>query len=173
MSLMSSDHYEKRSRDAALAAIAKGHVDVENLRELLIWTTSKSTEPMVSEYFSHHFDDEPLLSALLKIALEGEDAGDAPLAPLLNLHFDIAIRHPAPPGQRLAAIPLTLCAPQSGRSRDAPPEPFMTTRGPRAARARPHADRHSRRSPRSIRPPVASTRRRRRRWTQPARDPTG
>jgi hypothetical protein len=77
---MSLDDYEKRSRDAASVAISKGHVDAANLRELLIWTTSGTTEPMVSEYFSRHLDDEQLLSALFKIALEGEDSGDAPWA---------------------------------------------------------------------------------------------
>lgn len=38
------------------------------------------TEPMVSEYFTRHLSDEQLLAALLDIALEGEDAGDAPWA---------------------------------------------------------------------------------------------
>ena len=77
---MSLDDYAKRSRDAASAAISKGHSDAANLRELLIWTTSQTTEPMVSQYFSRHLNDESLLSALFKIALEGEDSGDAPWA---------------------------------------------------------------------------------------------
>jgi len=64
----------------ATAAIAIGHADAKNLRELLIWTTSKSTYPMVMEYFRRHLDDEKLLQSLIEIALEGEDAGDEPWA---------------------------------------------------------------------------------------------
>lgn len=75
-----TDDYEKRTREQAATAISKGHRDSANLRELLIWTTSMTTEPMVSEYFARHLSDEQLLAALLEIALEGEDAGDAPWA---------------------------------------------------------------------------------------------
>src|SRR5262249_41643944 len=56
------------------------HDDSENLRELLIWTTSKTTVAMVEEYFRQHHGDENLLRALFAIAGEGEDAGDAPWA---------------------------------------------------------------------------------------------
>ena len=72
--------YESSSKAEAVEAIAKGHSDIENLRELLIWTTSTTTSAMVEEYFAHHYDDTALLSNLLAIASEGEDAGDAPWA---------------------------------------------------------------------------------------------
>ena len=78
MSIHSS--YEEKAQLAASAAIAKGHADPSNLRELLIWTTSKTTVAMVDIYFCQHHDDKNLLTALFEIALEGEDAGDAPWA---------------------------------------------------------------------------------------------
>lgn len=72
--------YQAREIQAASAAIAKGHSDAANLRELLIWTTSKSTAEIVESYFRNHHRDSALLSALFAIAAEGEDAGDAPWA---------------------------------------------------------------------------------------------
>jgi hypothetical protein len=72
--------FEEGELKAASAAIAKGHRDPENLRELLIWTTSKTTRAMVESYFQQHYHDKDLLRALVSIALEGEDAGDAPWA---------------------------------------------------------------------------------------------
>ena len=77
---MGASEYERRSRESAAAAISKGHADLKDLRALLIWTTATTTQPMISEYFSRYLNDEKLLSDLLKIALEGEDAGDAPWA---------------------------------------------------------------------------------------------
>jgi hypothetical protein len=72
--------YQERALKAASAAIAKGHRDAANLRELLISTTSTITCSMVQSYFRQHHDDRELLRALVAIALEGEDAGDAPWA---------------------------------------------------------------------------------------------
>jgi len=72
--------YEKKELEDAAKAVAKGHGDDSKLRELLILTTSKTTYAMVSEYFRQHHHDKALLSALVSIALEGEDAGDAPWA---------------------------------------------------------------------------------------------
>ena len=54
--------------------------DAENLRELLIWTTAETTAPMIMEYFRQRLYDQQLLANLIEIALEGEDAGDAPWA---------------------------------------------------------------------------------------------
>jgi hypothetical protein len=76
---MSSD-YSNAALSAARLAISKGHKDPANLRELLIWTTSASTSPIVDEYFSQHYEDGTLLVALIDIALEGDDMGDAPWA---------------------------------------------------------------------------------------------
>ena len=72
--------YEQKAVDAATAAIQRGHSNASNLRELLIWTTSKPTAPLVNEYFASHLQDRDLLSHLVEIAMEGEDAGDAPWA---------------------------------------------------------------------------------------------
>jgi hypothetical protein len=72
--------YEERIVSAATAAIAKGHHDPENLRQLLIWTTATPTFPMIDAYFRRHHTDNGLLTALVQIALEGEDCGDAPWA---------------------------------------------------------------------------------------------
>ena len=77
---MASESYSEQSVRAASAAIAKGHTDPEALRELLIWTTSKTTYEMVISYFRRHLNDPELLVALFAIAAEGEDAGDAPWA---------------------------------------------------------------------------------------------
>jgi len=65
---------------AAAAAIAKGHSVPAALRELLIWTTDRTTAPEVEAYFGRHLDDANLLNELFAIAREGEDAGDAPWA---------------------------------------------------------------------------------------------
>src|SRR5262245_43153969 len=75
-----ADRYYYETRKAAAAAMAKGHSDREALRELLIWTTSRTTAEMVYDYFRRHLDDRRLLSDLIAIALEGEDNGDAPWA---------------------------------------------------------------------------------------------
>src|SRR4051812_36053903 len=72
--------YQERELKAASTAIAKGHRDSENLRELLIWATSKTTCAMIESYFRQHHHDKELLQALVAIALEGEDTGDAPWA---------------------------------------------------------------------------------------------
>src|SRR6185295_5095773 len=72
--------YEEGEIAAASAALAQGHTDPKNLRELLIWTTSKTTCAAVEAYFQKHHHDKELLKALFAIALEGEDAGDAPWA---------------------------------------------------------------------------------------------
>ena len=72
--------YEQKSVAAAADAIQRGHSDTSNLRELLIWTTSKATAPLVGDYFASHLRDKDLLRHLVAIALEGDDAGDAPWA---------------------------------------------------------------------------------------------
>ena len=72
--------YQKGELQAASEAIDKGHRDPENLRELLILTTSKTTCTLIDAYFEKHHQDKELLKALIRIALEGEDAGDAPWA---------------------------------------------------------------------------------------------
>jgi hypothetical protein len=72
--------YEASSKRAALAAVSKGHGDPENLRELLIWTTSTTTYDLVIAYFRQHLEDSVLVADLVSIALEGEDGGDAPWA---------------------------------------------------------------------------------------------
>jgi hypothetical protein len=78
---MSNDlTYQKQEQAAASAALAKGHSDTANLRELLIWTTSKTTCATVEAYFQKHHHDKELLKELFSIALEGEDTGDAPWA---------------------------------------------------------------------------------------------
>jgi hypothetical protein len=73
-------NYEEKEFQAAFTAIAKGHRESKNLRELLILTTSKTTCPMIDAYFCKHHHDKELLKALILIAFEGEDAGDAPWA---------------------------------------------------------------------------------------------
>jgi hypothetical protein len=70
--------YAASSKRAALAAIEKGHVDPENLRELVVWTTSTTTYDAVIAYFRQHLDDPAFLAQLVSLALEGDDAGDAP-----------------------------------------------------------------------------------------------
>lgn len=72
--------YEERSIEYAKSLIAKGHKNPEVLRELLICTTDKYSFPLVSDYFSHHLNDEVLLRRLFEVALEGDDSGDAPWA---------------------------------------------------------------------------------------------
>lgn len=74
------DDYDAKTREAAIRAVATGHGDPENLREMLIWTTAMTTAPLVEAYFSEHLSDRTLLRDLINIALEGEDAGDAPWA---------------------------------------------------------------------------------------------
>lgn len=75
-----SDEYRHRSLSAVNAALMRGHKDVKNLREILIWTTSSTTARLVQAYFARHLGDQELVASLVSIALEGEDAGDAPWA---------------------------------------------------------------------------------------------
>ncbi|HKY22529.1 MAG TPA: hypothetical protein VJM31_15055 [Vicinamibacterales bacterium] len=77
---MSSKTYEEQSIAAARAAIEKGWRDPVALRELLIWTTAKTTIQLVEDYLAEHRHEAALLEALLTIAEEGEDCGDAPWA---------------------------------------------------------------------------------------------
>ena len=72
--------YRQQELHQASAAIAKGHKDPDNLRQLLIWTTSSTTSDLVETYFRQHLNDQELLRALVAIAMEGDDAGDAPWA---------------------------------------------------------------------------------------------
>jgi hypothetical protein len=72
--------YEERELHAAAAAIARGYQDAAALRELLIWTTSKTTCARVEEYLKPHLGEANLVCSLVVIALEGEDSGDAPWA---------------------------------------------------------------------------------------------
>lgn len=74
------ENHERSSRKAAAEDIQRGHRDTASLRELLIWTTSKATAETVNAYFRMYHSDRELLRALFKLALEGEDAGDAPWA---------------------------------------------------------------------------------------------
>lgn len=73
-------NYENNALADARIAMSKGHADMDNLRELLIYTTSTETCALIDEYFRQHHDDEKLLDALIEISLEGEDMGDAPWA---------------------------------------------------------------------------------------------
>lgn len=57
-----------------------GHKDPASLKQLLIATTSTATREIAKAYFQSHLNDDGLLEALVPIALEGEDAGDAPWA---------------------------------------------------------------------------------------------
>ena len=63
-----------------LQAAKTGFCDAASLRQLLIATTSTETYEIAMSYFRAHLDDKELLDALIPIALEGEDAGDAPWA---------------------------------------------------------------------------------------------
>ena len=72
--------YQERELQAAAAAIQRGHTDEAALRELLVLTTSKTTRERVEQYLTPHLRDRRLIEALVAIALEGEDAGDAPWA---------------------------------------------------------------------------------------------
>lgn len=76
----SSDEYRQQSLSAAKAAMLRGHDNIENLREILIWTTANTTTDFVAAYFAEHLDDPELVASLVSIALEGEDAGDGPWA---------------------------------------------------------------------------------------------
>ena len=72
--------YQEQELRLASEAIARGHKDPEDLRQLLILTTSTTTSGVVDAYFRKHLDDKNLLHALVAIAMEGDDAGDAPWA---------------------------------------------------------------------------------------------
>jgi hypothetical protein len=72
--------YDERCRRAVADALARGHADPANRRQILVWTTNKATAPTVEAYFAHHRNDPRLLQSLIAIALEGEDAGDTPWA---------------------------------------------------------------------------------------------
>ena len=74
------DNYKNERRKAFAEAAAKGYEHPESLRELLICTTDTTTAPMAEVYFAEHRSDPKLLQLLVEIALEGEDAGDAPWA---------------------------------------------------------------------------------------------
>lgn len=76
----SRDAYHAWELSNLSAAITKGHKDKANLRTLLICTTSKTTVDAANRYFEEHHHDDDLLTSLVTIALEGEDAGDAPWA---------------------------------------------------------------------------------------------
>jgi hypothetical protein len=72
--------YGQERMRAVTQAAARGHHDQRSLRELLISTTDRNTAPVATAYFAEHRQDSELLRALMNIALEGEDAGDAPWA---------------------------------------------------------------------------------------------
>ena len=78
--MSSRSSYADERRQACEAAAANGYEDPASLRELLIRTTSTVTAPLAEAYFAEHRSDAKLLSLLVEIALEGEDAGDAPWA---------------------------------------------------------------------------------------------
>jgi hypothetical protein len=75
-----SPSYRDQELKLASEAIRKGHRDAENLRALLVCTTSETTSQMVEQYFSTQHHNKELLQSLVAIALEGEDSGDAPWA---------------------------------------------------------------------------------------------
>lgn len=75
-----SDSYLQWQLANLSASLAKGHEDQANLRQLLICTTSKTTAEAAEAYFLAHHGDGDLLQSLINIALEGDDAGDAPWA---------------------------------------------------------------------------------------------
>ena len=78
---ISYDEYRRVAvADAVADAVARGHADPANLREILIWTTNTTTAPTAEGYLAQHRADPALLKALVAIALEGEDAGDGPWA---------------------------------------------------------------------------------------------
>ncbi|HEV7301967.1 MAG TPA: hypothetical protein VGN72_21710 [Tepidisphaeraceae bacterium] len=77
--MSSESSYADQRRRVCEAAAARGYEDPASLRELLICTTS-TTAPMAEAYFAERRNDPKLLSLLVAIALEGEDAGDAPWA---------------------------------------------------------------------------------------------
>ena len=76
----SRDKYRTLELENLAAALANGHSDPVNLRTLLICTTSKTTVEAAEGYFAQHHNNSALLDSLVAIALEGEDAGDAPWA---------------------------------------------------------------------------------------------
>ena len=78
--MSSESSYADQRRRVCEAAAARGYEDPASLRELLICTTSTVTAPMAEAYFAERRNDPKLLSLLVAIALEGEDAGDAPWA---------------------------------------------------------------------------------------------
>ena len=77
---MPESSYEDERRRVCEAAAANGYEDPDSLRELLICTTSIVTAPISKAYFAERRNDARLLGLLVAIALEGEDAGDAPWA---------------------------------------------------------------------------------------------
>ncbi len=72
--------YDEDCRRWVADAIAKGHSDPADLREILVWTTCRVTAQAAEIYLARHRTDPELLNSLVAIALEGEDAGDAPWA---------------------------------------------------------------------------------------------
>ena len=92
---MNAENYAEKSRRAAERAIALGHNEKSNLRELLILTTSSTTSELVNTYFQNHRDDETLLKSLFAIAAEGEDCGDAPWA-AANIIAEFPVRMLSP-----------------------------------------------------------------------------
>jgi len=72
--------YNEYCRRAVADAVARGHGDPANLRQILIWTTNKTTASTAEAYLAQHQSDPQLLNCLVATALEGEDAGDAPWA---------------------------------------------------------------------------------------------
>ena len=53
---------------------------MDDLRDKLIDTTDATKSSAAMAFFRQHLNDRDLLARLFKIALEGEDAGDAPWA---------------------------------------------------------------------------------------------
>ncbi|WP_133703728.1 hypothetical protein [Roseateles toxinivorans] len=96
--MQSSEHHRDQAIAAAGEAIRKGHHDAGNLRALLIFTTSTPTSQMIESYFAAHHYDAGLLASLVDIALEGDDAGDAPWAAanvLAELPVELLLPHRA------------------------------------------------------------------------------
>lgn len=76
--VMTESSYADERRRVCEAAGSNGYEAPDSLRELLICTTSTVTASMAEAYFAERRNDARLLNLLVAIALEGEDAGDAP-----------------------------------------------------------------------------------------------
>ena len=68
--------YDEHCRRAVDAAVARGHGDLANLREILTWTTNMTTAPIAEAYLAAHRGDAKLLRSLVDLALDNADGFD-------------------------------------------------------------------------------------------------